>query len=223
MRRFSHCLLASAAALVPFHSTVQAAVFSRDWKAPGDGLLTYDDVNQREWLDLTESRLSMFAGTTFEQRFQNALLQLGPGGIYSGFHAAQSSDALALAQSAGIDTSTFAFSINDAATEGLINLVGVSQLLNMGGAASYGLLDEHSAPPQFPVNVRLTVELFVNPDTGPDGLAGIYIAPGNRDGLASPNNTGIWLFRPIPEPCSSFICAVCMTVVARVNRRRLSS
>ena len=29
-----------------------AAVFERDWKTPGDGLLTYDDVNRREWLDL---------------------------------------------------------------------------------------------------------------------------------------------------------------------------
>jgi hypothetical protein len=35
----------------------EAAVFERDWKAPGDGLLTYDDVNQRVWLDLSETDL----------------------------------------------------------------------------------------------------------------------------------------------------------------------
>ena len=34
-----------------------AEVFERDWKTPGDGLLTYDDVNRQEWLDLTETQL----------------------------------------------------------------------------------------------------------------------------------------------------------------------
>jgi hypothetical protein len=43
-----------------------AGVFSRDWKTPGDGLLTYDDVNQREWLDLSVSRLDQFPVPRFE-------------------------------------------------------------------------------------------------------------------------------------------------------------
>lgn len=34
-------------------SPAGAAVFSRDLFEPGDGLLTYDDVNQREWLDFS--------------------------------------------------------------------------------------------------------------------------------------------------------------------------
>ncbi len=33
--------------------SLHAAIFERDFLEPGDGLLTYDDVNRREWLDLT--------------------------------------------------------------------------------------------------------------------------------------------------------------------------
>ena len=47
--------LAAALALVLAAVQSQAAVFERDWLAPGDGLLTYDDVNKREWLDLSVS------------------------------------------------------------------------------------------------------------------------------------------------------------------------
>jgi hypothetical protein len=38
--------------LFAFACPTLAGVVSRDLFAPGDGLLTYDDVNQREWLDL---------------------------------------------------------------------------------------------------------------------------------------------------------------------------
>lgn len=36
-----------------FADTATAGVVSRDLFEPGDGLLTYDDVNQREWLDFS--------------------------------------------------------------------------------------------------------------------------------------------------------------------------
>lgn len=51
-------VLALLAATICLATSIDAAVISRDWKTPGDGLLTYDDVNQRVWLDLTESRLA---------------------------------------------------------------------------------------------------------------------------------------------------------------------
>ena len=43
-----------AALLLAFLPTLplHAAVVEHDFLAPGDGLLTYDDINQREWLDL---------------------------------------------------------------------------------------------------------------------------------------------------------------------------
>jgi hypothetical protein len=33
----------------------RAGIIARDLEAPGDGLITYDTVNQREWLDLPET------------------------------------------------------------------------------------------------------------------------------------------------------------------------
>jgi len=56
-------------------------------------LLTYDDVNQKEWLDLTET-------TDFTlQELTNAL---SPGGPFSGFSIATSNEVYALAESAGV-------------------------------------------------------------------------------------------------------------------------
>ena len=45
-----------------WHGGAQAAAIERDWKTPGDGLLTYDDVSKRGWLDLTETQLFKFPG-----------------------------------------------------------------------------------------------------------------------------------------------------------------
>lgn len=36
-------------------SPASAAVMEVDWKTPGDGLLTYDTVNKRKWLDLSQT------------------------------------------------------------------------------------------------------------------------------------------------------------------------
>jgi hypothetical protein len=86
-------------------SAGRAAVISRDWKTPGDGLLTYDDVNQREWLDLSQTLLtSQFPGATQEDRYQYVASQTAPGGLFAGFSVAKSVDVIALAQSAGINS-----------------------------------------------------------------------------------------------------------------------
>ena len=62
---------------------------------PGDGLLTYDDVNHREWLDLTVSALSQFGGSVTD-RIQRARAELQPGGLFEGFTGANSLDIAAL-------------------------------------------------------------------------------------------------------------------------------
>jgi len=66
------CTLAALLALSCAPAS-QAAVFERDWKEPGDGLLTYDDVNQREWLDVPLSLLVHFPSP----RLDTALAELG--------------------------------------------------------------------------------------------------------------------------------------------------
>ena len=69
-----------------FVSPVSAEVFERDWKAPGDGLLTHDDVNGREWLDLSVSRLINFR--SLDSRTQ--LLKLHPAGCSRDSHGLRS-------------------------------------------------------------------------------------------------------------------------------------
>lgn len=80
---------------------IHAAVIERDWKTPGDGLLTYDDVNKREWLDLTESRLLRFAmpGDSLVDVYQAVVAETLPGGEYAGFSLAKNEDVLLLAES----------------------------------------------------------------------------------------------------------------------------
>ena len=82
-------------------------VIERDWKVAGDGLLTFDDVNRREWLDLSESLLEQFPGTTLRDRYLRVVLELNQGGMFEGFTVADSDEVIDLAQSAGIDTSIF--------------------------------------------------------------------------------------------------------------------
>jgi len=74
-------------ASLPLH----AGVVERDFLAPGDGLLTYDDVNRREWLDLS------FAYTSLD----NIKLKMVPGEFLEDFKFATEEDVRNLNLSAG--------------------------------------------------------------------------------------------------------------------------
>jgi hypothetical protein len=113
------CIFVIALAVTPLDAA-KAAVFERDWKTPGDGLLTYDDVSQREWLDLPVSLLDQFPGMTIEDRYQSAILEIAPGGLFDGFAVANRTDIVSLATSAGIDTTTTSFTMNGSAVSELI-------------------------------------------------------------------------------------------------------
>lgn len=69
-------------------SWAEADLVSRDLYEPGDGLLTYDEVNQREWLDFTET--GKYAN---EEDFLTAI---SPGGELEDFHFARQEDLLGL-------------------------------------------------------------------------------------------------------------------------------
>src|SRR5436309_6392015 len=85
-------LFTTGIVLLMIESGARGAIISRDFRAPGDGLLTYDDVTQREWLDITETNHSTLAAV---QRS----LQLG--GSLFGFNIATVDDVRSLAASAG--------------------------------------------------------------------------------------------------------------------------
>lgn len=69
-------------------SWAEADLVSRDLYEPGDGLLTYDELNQREWLDFTET--GKYAN---EEDFLTAI---SPGGELEDFHFARQEDLLGL-------------------------------------------------------------------------------------------------------------------------------
>ena len=113
-----------------FANSLSAAVIERDWKSPDDGLLTYDTINNREWLDLSQTLLQQFPGAAIEDQFQSVVAGLAPnGGEFTGFSEAKNADVIALAESARIDLSTTEFVINDASTDELVELLGATETL----------------------------------------------------------------------------------------------
>jgi len=74
--------------LVFFSSHTCAGVLERDWQTPGDGLLTFDDVSQREWLDLSQTIMDLFPGSTLEEKFQSVVAETAPGGMFADFTVA---------------------------------------------------------------------------------------------------------------------------------------
>ena len=188
---------------------VYADVFERDLvPGSGDGLLTFDDVNQREWLDLTQTFTAEFPGG-----FGGVLDELAPGGIYAGFQTASRADVIALAESAGIDTTTFDSEINSAAT------VNIIALLDMSPPIAAGFTNETS-----PEDGQFYIGVFSG--TASSREAGLFFgtrtsSPGLFvDRLGSV--TGVMLYREIPEP--NAVVLICTGVLAlscqRVPRMR---
>jgi hypothetical protein len=191
-----------------------AGVFERDWKTPGDGLLTYDDVNRREWLDLSQTILSsQFPGEnpspliTRENRYQYVVSQTAPAGLFEGFSVAKSPDAIALAQSAGINTSTLDENINGAAALSLGQLLGFTYEAPNGFNVAIGLLDE---PPVR--NIRPGAEIHSAPTQ-----AGLAIGLSHFQ-IDSP--PGVMLFRFVPEPSMAILAYFALNVMLIVRPRR---
>lgn len=191
-----------------------AAVFERDWEdaPPGNGLLTYDDVNQREWLDVTETILADFRGDcdTFECIYQNVLAETAPGGMFPGFLPATGDDVIALAQSAGIDTSTLDFATNEVAASELVALLGPT-VTSSAGSAITALTQE--------INPATNVRVPANISVSPSG-AGLTL-PSNFPGDGGATRfVGVFLHRKaIPEPSSCVVTGL-LTVACFCLRKR---
>jgi hypothetical protein len=202
---------------------VEAAVVAHDWKTPGDGLLTYDTVNKREWLDFTQSRLSMFLGASLEQRFQNALPELAAGGKFAGFSIGKSNDVIALGASAGINTSIGDFAINEMPTRALISLVDSNPVLTAsGGVNALGALDEIRTAQMPPAGLRLLANLNVIPTSGAAGFAGLdpfgYYEPFEFPSV------GLWLYRTaVPEPrTATLVATLAIAIITLASWQRRS-
>ncbi len=188
-------LLAGFTLLVLFSATAGAAVISRDWKTPGDGLLTYDTVSGREWLDLTETRLSQYGS------FELVLMQTQFGGDFEGFVPASITDVIELASSANIHTDSIAFALNYVATDDLITRLSPTLLSGNETRSALGL----------------TKEFASTLPTSPDQIVGAFEVIPIRDhaGLTFPlfanlgdrphQVVGVFLYRPVPEPKMSVL------------------
>jgi hypothetical protein len=189
-------LIASVTVLFAFsRCAVHAAVFERDWQTTGDGLLTYDDLNRREWLDVSQSLLIQFPGATLEERYQNAITELAPGGLFEGFTVAVSADVIGLAQSAGIDTTTSNYAINGGPVSQLIDLLHTTFGALPGIARSQGMIDEFDTFPPRPARSAMILH------HDPPNYASLLIGADSEGNVAA--RTGVMLYRSvIPEPDS---------------------
>jgi hypothetical protein len=192
-------------------------VFERDWQTSGDGLLTFDDVNKREWLDLSQTLLVQFPGVSIEAKYQSVLSELGPGGMFEGFTSAKSDDVVAFVQSAGLDTTTRDFNTNSIAALNLIESLGATGINSVGRRESRGFVDEIE-----PSRLQLRFEAIIDhfpPHPSYVGGAGLLIAAGND--LQSPSSvTGVMLFRAaIPEPSTLVLFSV---LAVKLGLMRLS-
>ena len=213
---FGPVLCASLIATLP--QITQAAVFERDWKTPGDGLLTYDDVNQREWLDLSETLLEQFAGagpgTTraedLEARYQNVVGELEPGGMFDGFTVGKREGVVALAQSAGIDTFIRNFDTNAVATLQLIDFLSPTLSRSHGRTESRGYLAEFGTP-RFPDRLEAILN-YAPPRPADSGNARLLFLP--NDDLRSPMTAGVMLLRNVvPEPSVIVLVVIGVTCI----------
>lgn len=184
-----------------FHGSANSAVMELDWKTPGDGLLTFDDVNLREWLDVP---LTLSSSGQFPN---GVLLELQPGGLLEEFTWAKSSDIIAFAQSAGIDTNTLNFSTNHSVTGQVIDLLGITLGPNsQGDVFSGGRLDE--IVPSSGLRVGGIFEVM------PSGArAGLFLS--SHIDIVGRLATGYLLYREaIPEPPTILLAGILLLYVA---------
>ena len=197
-------------------SSGTAAVFERDWLALGDGLLTYDDVNQREWLDLTETQIEQFPGDSLYEQIDSIVAETQPGGLFEGFVLATDSDVRELSESGGIDTSTLEFGTNSAASVLFIGLLGdtTDPSLNTSNQHSRGFVS--SIQPEL-ISVRITHSVSGRNPEQFAGYSPFQYTPSNPERGA---HDAVWLYRQVPEPSSALVvCTLLPFLFASRSKR----
>ena len=182
---------------------VAAGVIERDWLAPGDGLITFDTVNQREWLDLTVTQGESLEGVASE---------LLPGGRYHGFVHAETQDVIDLAASAGVNVDCIPRFEDEPL--GLQNLVGITDhgsfLFIWSGGVS--LASDGTGYNQV---------VFYSHDDGP--CMNLNVDDYLVDPSIPDDSRGMWLYRPVPEPSGlesmTLVVVFAITLLARSRRK----
>jgi len=194
---------------LPTANVATAAVFERDWNVEGDGLLTYDDVNQREWLDVPETVLA-----NYPAGLDGVLEELQTGERLAGFTWATRADVSALAESAGIEPNVAKIS-HYRETIRLINLLDSAPRKRPWLYATWGLLgDPILAEPPPRAIASLSVSLRN------DGAGEVTFYPWPQLSSDDPlSETGVMLYRQIPEPSITMILFFSIATLMATNLR----
>jgi len=231
MRTAALTLLAIVVEISPKAS---AAVIGRDLQSSGDGLLTYDTVNNRAWFDLPET-----SGVSLAE----VVSQMTPGGRLEGFQFATLADVTALAASAQVGWTagwSLPFSSEPHVPE-FVELLGWVVRLTGGvmpeTRVAMGLIavDNTTSVPSFDDTNFFVISSYeplpdgiVNPgrfDNSPRG--GVFTG---RPFTSSPEHPPLgvgdvgpfWLYRAVPEPGVALLLlqAGAGIIVGRFRRAR---
>lgn len=229
MRILALTLLAIVLGISP---EARAGIIARDLEALGDGLLTYDTVNHREWLDLPE---------TIGMTLAEVMLQTGPNGRLEGFRFATLADVSDLAASAKVGWTTawrLPFNLEPHAPE-FVELLGWV-IRSSGGVLSemriaVGLIanDNTTSVPSFDdTNFYVISMLAPSPPVGPNSPSITYTPYGGvftsgpislsseQPALGVGNNGPFWLYRAVPEPRTVLFLMQSLVGMIAVRRRR---
>lgn len=215
----ANCLrLMSILILIIFEGQALAAVMSRDYRSQGDGLLTYDAENHREWLDLDETQL---------MEISDVQAQLLPSGNLQGFRIAVLEEVEQLWTSAGIDRSDSFDSAYGEPALRLIDLLGPTRVIDGTFIFRFSrgyIADTDSLGLPLSAGVYaywLGASAFGLNDY-PPAWRGIVTT--ERFGFAN-TTSGFWLYReaPVPEPgTESLFLTVVATIWTYTRRHRRS-
>jgi hypothetical protein len=186
-----------------------ATLVSRDWKASGDGLLTFDPTTNFEWLDISQTLLNQFPGANDEARYQQVVAATALGGTFEGFRVAKTPDVLGLLASAGIVPEGMVVDrfANEVPASVLIALVGNNHTPASGGGRGgiSAYIDERQGALRFGLLLTQATELTF----GGRPYAFATVPSGK---LAGAPANGVLLLREVPEPTGwLLLVAVCAT------------
>jgi len=193
-----------------------AGVVSRDFQSVGDSLLTYDAVNQREWLDIM---------STYGVSAESLHGMLEVGGALNGFKIGSYEDVRLLLVAAGFDSSTIPGNQN---YDDAVEFVGIVSGLEATGGILHKLIytsGRIQISAEHADIASVTVYAFgepvipgaLNPPLYPSFGAGI-----NNFSSTLPE-LGYWLYRDaaVPEPATSGLMAICISLcAARLRSKR---
>jgi hypothetical protein len=183
---------ALSAVLLSLSFGANAAVTSRDLVAgSNDGLLTFDDATNIEWLDVTQ---------TLNRSYNQVLGQLGAGGQFAGFQVAST----ALVRQLFIDggwsdafNTNYFDAIHHAQSVSIVSLIGRTTVNYPGNFSTYGMVSDRDS------FGRQYYDMMYSFQGGDTIYGAAYLNAFSEQVDVASDYIGTYLYRataPVPEP-----------------------